>query len=127
MSRSLWLVIIGDAVVYLLATILGFASHAGENSISLTRFLATLVPFTMAWFLISPWLGAYRLEKIVTPNQLWRPLLATLYAAPIGAFGRGLWLWSPILLLFVLIMAAVTAALMLLWRALLFLILRSRS
>lgn len=108
--------LIGDVVVYLLATVLGFISHAGESEPSLNRMAATFVPFLIAWIIVAPWLGAYDPGKFKDLKFLWRPVLACLYAAPIGAFGRSLWLGSPAFPMFVLVMAGVTAGLMLLWR-----------
>jgi hypothetical protein len=123
--RNIWgnttirIALIGDIGVYLLATILGFLSHAGESDPTLNRMAATFLPFLGAWIIIAPWLGAYSPQAIGDPKSIWRPTLASLYAAPIGAFGRSLWLGSATFPLFTIIMAGVTAVLILLWRALL--------
>jgi hypothetical protein len=108
----------GDVGVYLLATILGFLSHAGESDPTINRMAATFLPFLISWIIIAPWLGVYHPDTISDPKSLWRPVLASLYAAPVGAFGRSLWLGSPTLPLFVIIMAGVIAGLMFLWRGL---------
>lgn len=102
--------------MYFLATLLGFISHSGESEMSIGRVAATFVPFTLAWTLVSPWLGAYDPEKLKDIKSIWRPALASLYAAPLGALGRSLVLKTPILVLFVLIMGGVTAVLIVLWR-----------
>ncbi len=114
--RARWL-FVGDVAVYIVATVLGFAGHEELALAAWGRFLATLVSFTLAWFLISPWIVGG-----VDPNgrgsaRLWRPALAALYAAPLGAWLRGIWLGAPIQVVFVAVMGAVTAALMVLWRA----------
>jgi hypothetical protein len=118
-DQSVRLALIGDIGVFLLATALGFLSHAGESDPSLNRMAATFVPFLIAWVIVAPWLGAYDPDKFQDPKSLWRPFLAALYAAPLGAFGRSLWLGSPVFPLFVIIMGSVAAGLMALWRALL--------
>jgi hypothetical protein len=118
-NRSTQIAIIGDIGVYLLATILGFLSHAGESDPTINRMAATFLPFIISWTIIAPWLGVYHPDTTSDPKSLWRPVLATLYAAPVGAFGRSLWLDSPTLPLFVIIMAGVIAGLMFLWRGLL--------
>lgn len=105
--------------MYFLATILGFISHSGESEISIGRVAATFVPFTLAWTVISPRLGAYDPENLKDLKSVWRPALASLYAAPLGAFGRSLVLKTPILVLFVLIMGGVTSVLIVFWRLLL--------
>ena len=117
--RIVRIAILGDVGVYLLATILGFLSHAGESDPSLNRMAATFLPFLISWIIIAPWVGAYNPELLADHKSLWRAPLASLYAAPIGAFGRSLWLGSPTFPLFTIIMAGVTAVLMLFWRVLL--------
>lgn len=111
-----WLAV-GDVVVYVIATALGFASHDELTLAAWARFLATLVSFVVAWFLISPWI-----VKGVDANnrdlaRLWRPALAAIYAAPLGAWLRGLWIGAPSQIVFVAVMGGVTAALMAVWRA----------
>jgi hypothetical protein len=111
-----WLAI-GDAVVYLVATLLGFASHDELALAVWGRFLATFVSFVVAWFLISPWI----VRRVAVKNhglaRAWQPALAAIYAAPLGAWLRGLWIGAPIQVVFVAVMAIVTAALMAVWRA----------
>lgn len=110
-------VIVGDVAVYVVATVLGFASHQELAWSVWGRFLATLVSFVVAWLLISPWI-----VEGVDPNdrgwsRVWRPALAALYAAPLGAWLRGLWIGAAIQIVFVAVMGVVTSALMVLWRA----------
>jgi hypothetical protein len=118
-NQSSRIALIGDIGVYFLATILGFLSHSGESDPSASRMAATFLPFLLGWILIAPWLGSYDPGKIVDLNSVWRPALGALYSAPIGAFGRSVWLNSATLPLFVVIMGGVTAVLLILWRALL--------
>jgi hypothetical protein len=118
-NRLVFVVLIGDIAVYLLATILGFISHSGETNPTIGRMAATFIPFLLAWILIAPWFGAYDRVKLSDSKSVWRSTLASLYAAPIGAFGRSLILNSPILPLFVIIMGGATAGLMIVWRFLL--------
>jgi hypothetical protein len=106
----------GDIAMYLLATILGFLSHSGETESSFGRMAATFFPFLLSWIFIAPWLGAYDPVKMMDPNSVWHSALASLYAAPIGAFVRSLLLNSPTLPLFVIIMGGVTTGLIILWR-----------
>ena len=118
-NKSARIAFIGDVGVYLLATILGFLSHAGESDTGLNRIAATFIPFLLSWIIVAPWIDVYNPERIGDLRSAWRPTLAALYAAPIGAFGRSLWLNSPTFPLFTIVMAGVTAGLMLLWRGLL--------
>lgn len=111
--------ITGDVVIYLIVTLIGFGSHAALGWEALSRMLATFLPFTASWFLIAPWLGVFQEQAIRSRTHLLRVLLAAIFAAPAGATLRGLWLNAPILPVFVLVMAAVSALAMLLWRAVL--------
>ncbi|MDF1499022.1 MAG: DUF3054 domain-containing protein [Anaerolineales bacterium] len=114
-----WLVALGDLVTYLVITLVGFGSHDTLAWGSLPRMLATLIPFSLSWFILAPWLGVYRAEVIRSRSHLPRVIFASLLAAPVGAFLRGLWLASPILPFFVIVMAGFSAAGMLAWRAIL--------
>jgi hypothetical protein len=114
--KTTWLAI-GDAVVYLVATLSGFASHDELTLAVWGRFLATFVSFALAWFLISPWIVGRDVVGDRRLARLWRPALAAIYAAPLGAWLRGLWIGVPIQVVFVAVMGAVTAGLMVVWRA----------
>jgi hypothetical protein len=109
----------GDAAVYLVATALGFATHRELSLEAAGRMLATWIPFAAAWFAVAPWLGLFRRGRMAGLPYLGRVLGAALIAAPIGAWLRSLWLGSEVVGVFVLVMAAVTTGLMLIWRAML--------
>jgi hypothetical protein len=109
----------GDLAVYLVATALGFVTHRELSLDAAGRMLATWIPFAAAWFAVAPWLGLFRREEIAGLRNLGRVLAAALISAPIGAWLRSLWLGSGVVGIFVLVMAAVTAGLMLIWRAVL--------
>ena len=115
-DRNIKLALLGDMVIYLLATIIGFLSHLNESEILIGRVAATLIPFLFAWLIVAPWLGTFDPQIIRNTKSVWRVALAALYAAPIGAFGRSLWLNTPTLPLFVIIMAGVTMVMIVTWR-----------
>jgi hypothetical protein len=116
-KRSLpWVLIVGDVVTYILITLIGFSTHGTLAQESLPRMLATFIPFTAGWFLVAPWLGVFDRAIVNHRTYLARVSLATMLAAPIGAFLRGVWLGSPILPIFVLVMSAVMLGLMIAWR-----------
>ena len=109
---------VGDLIVVLLTTVTGFANHGELASAGLSRMAATFVPFAFAWFVVSPWLGCFEGEHVTRLTEAWRPPLAALLAAPLGAIVRGLWLGAPVIPVFVVVMGAVVAAAMLVWRLL---------
>ena len=114
-----WVVILGDVLTYFVVTLIGFSSHDTLALGALARILATFIPFTAGWFLIAPWLGTFQASIIKDRIHLPRVLLAALLAAPMGAFLRGLWLGSPILPVFVLVMAGVSGLGIIIWRSIL--------
>jgi hypothetical protein len=126
-ALSLVFIVAGDMAVYLASTVLGFASHGELEAAAAGRMLATWLPFSAAWFAVALWLGLFDRERLARPSQLWRAAAASLAAAPLGAWLRSLWLGGGVVWVFVVVMAAVTGGLMLLWRALVGLALRKRT
>ena len=116
--RNQMLVLVGgDILAFVLLTLVGFATHS-ELGTAGTRMLTTFLPVTTAWFLVAPFLGAYDLERMQQPSQLWRPFWSMVLAGPLAAWMRGAWLNAAILPLFVLVLSGVNALGILAWRAL---------
>lgn len=121
-SRQWHLILIGvDALVVLGVTLIGFAAH--ERSLAGGRWLSTFLPLAAAWGGIAFPLGLYKIETARQPAQIWRVLLAAVYAGPLAGLLRTLWFPGMIIPVFVLVLIAITAAAMGIWRlALAFLI-----
>jgi hypothetical protein len=84
----------GDAVSFLVFAGVGRQSHAEASGLgALGQIAATAFPFALGWFLVSPWLGAFRhgLTTGVVP-MLKRTELAWLAAWPVALVLR--WLLS---------------------------------
>ncbi len=108
------LLILMDGIVLLLVTFVGFASH--NSALAGGRWLTTFLPIFAAW-LMAGWLGGLFDPHISTNyRQLWRVLLGAGLAAPLGAVLRGLWLQNVVMPVFALVMMAVSAAGLLIWR-----------
>lgn len=118
---------LGDLTAYSLVSLYGFSSHGLIGRVPLDRFLATFLPFTAAHLAIAFGLLAYLPDHAVRPGQLWRPALAALLAAPLGALGRGLWLETPPIPVFIGVMAAVSLVFVLAWRMAYLIVARRRS
>ncbi len=88
--------------------------------------LSTFIPLVIGWLLIAPYLGVYKLAIIRDPRQLWRPFWAMILSAPMVAWIRGVWLQTPILPIFVVILGGISALALLVWRIICWFIL-SRS
>jgi hypothetical protein len=106
----------GDALAFVVITLLGFSSHDELVASAASRMLATFLPFLGAWLLVAPWLDLYGPTARKRSMLLWRTPLAAILAAPLGAWLRGLALSAPILPAFVLVMAGVSALAMTVWR-----------
>lgn len=122
----MWILVVGDVLAIAVVTLAGFATHGETNLSFVPRMLAAFVPLTVAWFLVSPWLGLFQLETISSPKQLWRPVLAMLLAAPFAAVLRGLILNTPIIPIFAVVLASTSAFGMLLWRGIYVLLKRKK-
>jgi hypothetical protein len=114
--------LIGDIFVLALITITGFATHGEIERVH--RMLTTFIPFIIAWLIIAPIFGLFHDEITREANQLWRVLWAMIAVAPLAAWLRGLWLNTPILPIFVLVILGVSAPIMLLWRIIYLVLLR---
>lgn len=120
MTQRTWILYVGDAVSIAVLTFIGFATH-GEAEISfLPRMAALYFPLSIAWFLLAPALGLFTAERTYSLNQLWRPALTALFAAPLAAVLRGFLLNAPIIPIFAAVLAVTTALGMVIWRGLYF-------
>jgi hypothetical protein len=110
------ILILGDIFTLALVTAFGFASHGTLGSAGM-RMLSTFIPILIAWVLLAIPHNAFKLEIANQFRELWRPFWAMVLAAPLAAFLRGLWLGTPILPVFVLVLGGVSALAILIWRA----------
>ena len=112
------ILILGDLLAIALVTLVGFATH-GEAELSfLPRMAAIYFPLSISWFLLAPSLGLFQREPISHPKQLWRAALAMIFAAQLAAVVRGILLNAPVIPIFAVVLALVSALAMVLWRAL---------
>ena len=117
MQKSRWSLIIGDTITLGIITVTGFASH-GETDLSfLPRMSTTFVPLVVSWFLIAPWLGLFDTQIASNPQQLWRPPLAMLLAAPMTSILRATLLNGTALPLFTLVLGGSAAVGIFVWRS----------
>lgn len=127
MPTSIGFLIVGDILAILIITLIGFATH-GEADISfMPRMAAMFFPLLISWYLLSPFLGLFHQEITSNAGQLWRPVLAMIFAAPLAAVLRGLILNAPILPIFAVVLGATSALGMLVWRGIYLLLQRRGS
>lgn len=108
-----WL-IVGDLLTAFIVTGVGFLDHYGN--LQGWRWLSTFLPVAAAWLAIAPWLGVYRVDLACSLRQIWRPVLAAIFSAPLAATLRGFWLNGAILPLFVLVLGLTNGLGFAIWR-----------
>ena len=108
--------IFGDIVALLVTTFIGFITHGEGNLSFVPRFLAAFIPMTISWLLLAPWFGLFQPEIISDLKQLWRPILALIFAAPLAVVFRGLILNAPIPPIFAIVFGVTSAFGMVIWR-----------
>jgi len=116
-----YILVFGDTLALAILTLIGFAAHRETDLSFLPRMAATFFPLTIAWFLLAPWFGLFQPEITSNPKQLWRPLLAMLFAAPLAGLLRAIILNTAVIPIFAIILGATSALGMILWRGLYFL------
>lgn len=111
------ILILGDVLAIAILTIIGFATH-GETELSfLPRMAAVFFPTLIAWFMLAPWFGLFD-EKILGEwKNLYRILLAAIFAGPFALVLRAFVLNAPIIPIFAAVFASSSALGMAVWRA----------
>ncbi|MBO0794899.1 MAG: DUF3054 domain-containing protein [Ktedonobacteraceae bacterium] len=88
--RRLSTLIVGDVLVFLIFSMVGRSSHGEAAGLdAFGQIVQTAAPFAIGWFLIAPFLGAYRRGLEVEPGRMARrTLLAWLCSWPLGMLLR---------------------------------------
>lgn len=116
-GKSVWPLVAGDALTLTAIAVLGFATHREVEAVGSPRFLATLLPLLGAWFLAAWGLGAMDPLRASDVRQLWRPAAAVLVATPVAAVFRSVWLGTPPVLPFILVIGGVSLLGIGVWRS----------
>lgn len=115
LSRNqLTVLITGDALLLLVVTWLGFATHS--RSLAGGRWLVTYLPLLFSWLLAAWVIGLYRAGIADRYQVIWLVLVAAIFAAPLAVMLRALWLKQTMIPVFGLVMMAMTGAGMGIWR-----------
>ena len=94
--------IIGDVVVLITITVVGFLTHSTLDET--LRLFVTSLGVLVAWAVVAPWFEAFSATTLTQPTSVWRVALAWTIAAPFAAFLRALILGVGISATFVLVM-----------------------
>lgn len=84
--------VLGDVVVFLVFAAIGRRSHGEEAGLAaVLQVMTTAVPFLLGWFLVAPFIGAFRRDIQANPLKMARrTALAWLAAWPVAMLLRGL-------------------------------------
>jgi hypothetical protein len=83
------LLAIGDALVFIIFAVIGMRSH--KVALTVPSVLQVAAPFAIGWFVVSPFVGAFRKRITSQPRKMsLRTALAWLLAWPIGLLLRGI-------------------------------------
>jgi Protein of unknown function (DUF3054) len=108
--------VVGDLITFLLFAAVGRASHAEAAGLdAIAQVAETAAPFAIGWFLVAPFVGAYREDVTGRPGRmLSRAALAWLIACPVGLVLRALirqtgipWTFALVTFLTVLVMVGI--------------------
>jgi hypothetical protein len=81
--------VLGDFLVFLVFATIGRRSH-GEAS-DIWQIFLTALPFAAGWFLVAPFVGAYRRALMSSPRKMaQRTILAWILSWPVAMALRGL-------------------------------------
>ncbi|MEX2160556.1 MAG: DUF3054 family protein [Anaerolineales bacterium] len=105
MSLPLFILLIDDGVMVFIVTFLGLQFHQ-MDTLLLERLPFTFIPFYAAWVLFAFALQLYDPRRAGAWVELWRVPAAVALAALPAAGLRSVWLGTPLVPVFVLVMAA---------------------
>ncbi len=113
------LLVIGDLLCFLIFVALGRGSHKEASGFgAIPQIIITALPFIAGWFLVSPFIGAFRHKIMAQPRSMViRTALAWLLAWPVAMLLRGIFVdhgMPP--LSFALIVLVFNMLFLLIWR-----------
>ncbi len=118
-KQAVIMLVIGDLLCFLIFAALGRSSH-GEASgfAAIPQIVITALPFAAGWFLVSPFVGAFRHKILAQPRAIViRTALAWLLAWPVAMLLRGIFVDHGIPpLSFAIIVLLFNMLLLLVWR-----------
>ena len=105
---------LGELCVFTLFVIFGKAEHGVSIRQS---FIGTALPFLICWFLISPWLGTYKMSTLYSLKQtICRIPLTWILCGFIAIIARFLLADKPLVMNFVIVSLAVQGLALIVWR-----------
>lgn len=117
--RQIVSLVIGDAMAFLIFALIGRGSHGEATGLAaLPQAAGTALPFAAAWFIVAPFVGAFRRDIIARPRAMAiRTVLAWACSWPLAMVFRGIFVDHGVPpLSFALITLLFNTGILLLWR-----------
>ena len=111
--------VIGDTLAFIIFAAIGRSSHGESVSpSSILQILLTAAPFAAGWFIVAPFLGAFRRDITDNPRKmLTRTLLAWVCSWPVAMALRGIFVDHGVPpVSFALITLVFNTGILILWR-----------
>lgn len=111
--------VIGDTFCFLVFAAIGRGTHGEATGLAaIPQIIQTALPFLTGWFLVAPFVGAFRRDVAANPRKmLSRTLLSWVLAWPVAMAIRGIFVDHAVpQLSFALITLAFNTLFLLLWR-----------
>src|SRR2546421_9655125 len=118
-SRHMVVLASGDLLAFLAFAAIGRGSHGEATGLAaIPQVILTAAPFAIAWFIVAPFVGAYRGELVTHPRKMvLRTLVAWVLSWPVSMLLRGIFVDHAVPpLTFALIALVINTAFLLLWR-----------
>ena len=118
-KQAVIMLVIGDLLCFLIFAALGRSSHReAAGFAAIPQIIITALPFAAGWFLVSPFVGAFRRKIQAQPRAMViRTALAWLLAWPVAMLLRGLFVDHSIPpLSFAIVVLLFNMVLLLVWR-----------
>jgi Protein of unknown function (DUF3054) len=118
-TQAVIMLVIGDLLCFLIFAALGRNTHSEASGFAaIPQIVITALPFVAGWFLVSPFVGAFRLKILTQPGAMvMRTALAWLLAWPVTMLLRGIFVDHGIPpLSFAIVVLLFNMLLLLIWR-----------
>jgi hypothetical protein len=118
-NQAVIMLVIGDLICFLIFAALGRNTHGEASGLAaIPQIIITALPFAAGWFLVSPFVGAFRHKILTQPRAMvMRTALAWLLAWPFAMFLRGIFVdHGKPPLSFAIVVLLFNMLLLLIWR-----------
>ncbi len=113
------ILVVGDAIAFLVFAAIGRSSHGEAAGLTaIPQIALTAAPFAAGWFIVAPFVGAYRRELTAQPRKMAiRTILSWVLSWPVAMALRGIFVDHAVPpVSFAIITLIVNTFILLIWR-----------